>query len=171
MSESRVFSMRRVVGATLAAATAVGMCVGLGATVAQAAEGQVLYAGSADAIKDSYIVVFKDSTMSAKSVTDQVTSKADQYGAKATYTYKSALRGFAGTMSAQAARQLAADPAVAYVQQNRTVHVTTDQPNPPSWGQDRVDQRDLPLNSNYSYSTTASNVTCLLYTSPSPRDS
>jgi subtilisin family serine protease len=159
MSESRVFSMRRVVGATLAAATAVGLCVGLGATVAQAAEGQVLYAGSADAIKDSYIVVFKDSTMSAKSVTDQVASKADQYGAKATYTYKSALRGFAGTMSAQAARQLAADPAVAYVQQNRTVHVTTDQPNPPSWGQDRVDQRDLPLNSNYSYSTTASNVT------------
>jgi subtilisin family serine protease len=75
------------------------------------------------------------------------------------YTYTAALHGFAGTMSAQAARKLAADPAVAYVQQNRTVHIATDQPNPPSWGQDRVDQRDLPLNNNYSYSTTASNVT------------
>ena len=159
MSESRVFSMRRVLGASLAAATAAVMSVSLGATAAQAAEGQVLYAGSADAIKDSYVVVFKDATMSAKSVTDQVASKSAQYGGKVTYTYKSALRGFAGTMSADAARKLAADPAVAYVQQNRTVHVTTDQPNPPSWGLDRVDQRDLPLNNNYSYSTTASNVT------------
>jgi subtilisin family serine protease len=159
MSESRVFSMRRVVGASLAAATAAVMSVSLGATVAQAAEGQVLYAGSADAIKDSYVVVFKNSTMSAKSVSDQVASKTAQYGAKATYTYKSALRGFAGTMTEQAARKLAADPAVAFVQQNRTVHITADQPNPPSWGLDRVDQRDLPLNNNYSYATTASNVT------------
>ncbi|MDQ3785905.1 MAG: S8 family peptidase [Actinomycetota bacterium] len=133
--------------------------MGFGTTVAQAAEGDVLYAGAADAIKDSYIVVFKDSAMSASSVADQVSNLAEKYGSKVDYTYKSALRGFAGTMSEQAARQLAANPNVAYVQQNRTVHTTVDQLNPPSWGLDRVDQRDLPLNSKYSYSTTASNVT------------
>jgi subtilisin family serine protease len=148
-----------MLGATVVAATAAMVGVGLGATTAQAAEGSVLYAGAAGAIKDSYVVVFKDSAMSAANVTDQVAAKAHQYGGKVQYTYSSALRGFAAAMSADAARKLAADPAVAYVQQNRAVHVTTDQLNPPSWGQDRVDQRDLPLDSKYSYSTTAANVT------------
>jgi len=134
------------------------MSVSLG-TTAQAAEGQVLYAGSADAIEGSYVVVFKDSTMSAQSVEDQVATTAAKYASKVDYTYTAALRGFAGTMSEQDAKRLAADPAVDYVQQNRTVTVLADQPNPPSWGLDRVDQRDLPLNSNYSYSTTAANVT------------
>src|SRR5690606_2693822 len=48
-------------------------------------------------------------------------------------------------------KRLAADPAVASVIQNRTFHVTGTQPNPPSWGLDRVDQRNLPLNSSYTY--------------------
>ncbi|OLF11219.1 serine protease [Actinophytocola xinjiangensis] len=134
------------------------MSVSLG-TTAQAAVGQVLYAGSADAIEGSYVVVFKDSTMSTQSVEDQVATTAAKYGSEVDYTYTAALRGFAGTMSEQDAQRLAADPAVDYVQQNRTVTVLADQPNPPSWGLDRVDQRDLPLNNNYSYSNTAGNVT------------
>ncbi|MFI7677509.1 S8 family peptidase [Actinophytocola sp. NPDC049390] len=159
MGESRASSTRRVLGASLTVATAALIGLGFGTTVAQAAEGDVLNAGAANAIKDSYIVVFKDSAMSASSVADRVSSLAEKYDSKVDYTYKSALRGFAGTMSEQAARQLAANPQVAYVEQNRTVHTTVDQLNPPSWGLDRVDQRNLPLDSKYSYSTTASNVT------------
>ncbi|MCE7004809.1 protease inhibitor I9 family protein [Kibdelosporangium philippinense] len=48
--------------------------------------------------------------------------------------YKAALKGFSVTMSATQARKLAADPAVSYVEQDRTVSVLTDQLNPPSWG-------------------------------------
>src|SRR5689334_3558288 len=109
MGESRA---RRVLGASVAAATAALIGMSLGTTVAQAAEGDVLYAGASDAIKDSYIVVFKDAGMSAQSVTDQVSSLAGKYGSDVDFTYKSALRGFAGTMSESAAKKLAADPNV-----------------------------------------------------------
>ena len=34
-------------------------------------------------------------------------------------------------------------------------HVTGTQPNPPSWGLDRIDQRNLPLNSSYTYPDSA----------------
>jgi subtilisin family serine protease len=128
------------------------------ATPAAAAEGQVLYAGSADSIQDSYVVVFKDS-VSAASVDSHVQSSAAKYGGAVTHTYRAALHGFAATMSDRQARRLAADPAVAYVQQDRAVHITDVQPSPPSWGLDRVDQRNLPLDNSYTFDTTASNVT------------
>ncbi|MGH3994192.1 MAG: S8 family serine peptidase, partial [Pseudonocardiaceae bacterium] len=83
---------------------------------------------------------------------------ASKHGARVEHTYAAALRGFAGAMTERAARRLAADPAVAYVSQNHIVRAVADQPNPPSWGLDRVDQRNLPLNGNYHYDTTASNV-------------
>ena len=50
--------------------------------------------------------------------------------------------------SASAAARIAADPAVAYVEQNHTVSIAGTQTNPPSWGLDRIDQRNLPLDSS-----------------------
>ena len=37
------------------------------------------------------------------------------------------------------------------IEEEKVFDALVDQPNPPSWGLDRIDQRDLPLNSNYSY--------------------
>src|SRR4051794_29047913 len=101
MTRSLAIPRRRVLGASLAAASAVALSMSFGATVAQAAEGHVLYAGAADSIKNSYVVVFKDSAVSARSVHQQATSKAAQYGGKVAYTYSAALHGFAATMSEQ----------------------------------------------------------------------
>jgi subtilisin family serine protease len=157
VSAPRRDSLKRLAGLGFAAAAMVAVAIGA-ATPAAAAEGQVLYAGSADSIQDSYVVVFKDS-VSALSVDSHVQASTAKYGGAVKHTYRAALHGYAATMSDRQARRLAADPAVAYVQQDRAVHITDVQPSPPSWGLDRVDQRNLPLDNSYTFDTTASNVT------------
>jgi subtilisin family serine protease len=134
---------------TVAALTALG-----GQAVASAEQRAILGADSKNAIEGSYIVVLKDgvSTSAASA------SQASKYDAKITKKFTSALHGYAAKMSESDAKQLAADSSVAYVEQDQKVSLSTDQLNPPSWGLDRVDQRDLPLNSKYSYATTAANV-------------
>ncbi len=151
MDQSRGRAVKRLVGLGVAAAAAVGVAV-VATAPAGAAEGQVLGADSATAVEGSYIVKFKDG------VAAKADSTAAKYGGTVEHTYAAALKGFAASMSEQDAKHLAADPAVDFVQQNQTVKLVADQPNPPSWGLDRVDQRDLPLNDNYSYATTANNV-------------
>ncbi|MFU8855352.1 S8 family serine peptidase, partial [Micromonospora sp. SL1-18] len=76
--------------------------------------------------------------------------------ASVTHKYRSALQGFAGRMSERQARRLAADPRVAYVQQDGVFTITATQTNPPSWGLDRIDQRNQPLSGSYTYNSTAS---------------
>jgi subtilisin family serine protease len=119
----------------------------------------VAVSANAAVIKDSYLVVYK---ASARSVDVLTGSLAAKYGATVEHTYRYALHGFAGTLGEEAAKKLAADPAVAYVQQNAVVHAADVQPNPPSWGLDRIDQHDLPLDNNYTYPNTAANVTAYI---------
>lgn len=82
-------------------------------------EGTVLATGSPGAIRCSYIVVFTDEAVSATGVDPLIDRLAAKVGAKVDRRYNSVLKGFAGTMSEQSARQLAADPAVKYVEQNQ----------------------------------------------------
>ncbi|MFD8492319.1 S8 family peptidase [Amycolatopsis sp. NPDC059657] len=140
--------MRKVRWVT--AASVVALATGLTTTPAQAAEGQILAAGSPEAIAGSYIVKLKDETDSNKI--------AAKFGVKVERTYQNALKGFAGTLSERQAKRLAADPSVEYVEQNQVFHAETTQPNPPSWGLDRVDQRNLPLSKSYNYTSTGAGV-------------
>ncbi|WNV87348.1 S8 family serine peptidase [Umezawaea sp. Da 62-37] len=137
----------------LAGLTAATMAIAVATALPAAAEGGIVDAGGPGAIAGSYIVVYKADTVSA--LTDSLAAKVN---AKVEHRYGVALKGFAGAMTETAAKRLAADPAVAYVAQNHIVRTVADQPNPPSWGLDRIDQRDLPLNQNYHYDTTAPNV-------------
>ena len=73
-------------------------------------------------------------------------------------TCRTALRGFELQASAAQAARVAADPNVAYVEQNHKVKAYGTQTNPPSWGLDRIDQRNRPLNQSYTYPNTAPNV-------------
>jgi subtilisin family serine protease len=120
--------------------------------------GEVRAAGGPDAVRGSYIVVFKDAAMSTKAVDSTAQGMASQRGGAVRQTWASAVRGFELRGTEKSARQLAADPRVAYVEQNQRVRVLATQTNPPSFGLDRVDQRSLPLNRAFTAPTTASNV-------------
>ena len=107
-------------------------------------------AGAPNAIPDSYLVVLDNAAVRAADV-------ASRHGASVTHTYGFALTGFAATMTEQQAERTAADPDVAYVEQDQRVQVDTDQTNP-VWNLDRIDQRNETLDAKYNYLTTASNV-------------
>ncbi|MEV4754764.1 S8 family peptidase [Micromonospora sp. NPDC049559] len=150
--------MARTVRLVLAAgaATLLGaLGAPLAAGAAPPAEGSILAAPGAEVVPDSYIVVLK---AGGGTVAGQATKIAKRHDAKVRKTFSRTLRGFSASMSAQQARRLAADPAVAYVQPNVVHHVAATQANPPSYGLDRIDQRNLPLSSSYTYNQTASNV-------------
>ncbi|KOX14786.1 S8 family peptidase [Micromonospora profundi] len=138
-------------------ATATVLAVGTPALAAEPV-GVVREAGGATAVQDSYIVVLKDSAVTRSRVGDAAKRLTGRHGGSIARTYGTALRGFEVTVSAKAAARIAADPDVAYVEQNHTVSISGTQANPPSWGLDRIDQRNRPLDSSYTYPNTASNV-------------
>ncbi|MFD0353956.1 S8 family serine peptidase [Streptomyces sp. NPDC127110] len=143
---------RRIAGvsATAVAALALGAAAALPAAAADGApQGVIENAGVAGAVPGSYIVTLKDSA--ARSTADSGKAVAKRYGAKIDRTYSAALNGYSVEVSEAQARKLAADPAVQSVVQNRTFTVDATQPNPPSWGLDRIDQRALPLDQSYTY--------------------
>ncbi|WMI61870.1 S8 family peptidase (plasmid) [Streptomyces rochei] len=147
---------KRIRFAALAGVATAALTGGLTAVPAQAApaEGTVLAAGSPTAVKDSYIVTLKKSTgLKASSAAGK--DLVEDYGGTVKKTFRSALNGYTATLSATEARRLAADPAVASVEQDQRVRLAdTTQANAP-WGLDRIDQTSLPLSGTYTYPDSA----------------
>ncbi|SCD62873.1 Peptidase inhibitor I9 [Streptomyces sp. di188] len=143
-----------VLGAAASAALVASLVSALPAGAAPAApEGRIQYAGAANAVADSYIVTLKADA--ALSTTAKGRALAEKYGAAVERTYSKALNGYEIEASEAEAKRLAADPAVASVVQNRTFTISATQSNPPSWGLDRIDQRNRPVNRAYTYPDSA----------------
>ncbi|TDC85031.1 S8 family peptidase [Micromonospora sp. KC606] len=184
VNSHRNTTSRRFGALAVAVAVAAASLVGVG-TPAAAEPAAILGAGEPGAVPGYYLVVLKDSVVlrdsgvltrdgqvprgalsvparraAAEAVDRTARALADRYGATVGHRYSAALRGFTVRASEAAARRIATDASVAFVEQNRRVRLndastpaTTlgTQPNPPSWGLDRVDQRNLPLDNSFSY--------------------
>lgn len=109
----------------------------------------------ADIDADRYIIVFKSGIADAPGLARRL---AAQQGGSVLFAYEHAIKGFAFRGSAKAAEALNRNPNVAYVEPDAPARLFDTQFNPPSWGLDRVDQLDLPLDDAFTYSSTASNV-------------
>ncbi|MEU2611699.1 S8 family peptidase [Micromonospora sp. NPDC007271] len=155
---------RRALRALALAATAAALTAAASTPALAAPTGDIRYASSPDAISGSYLVVLKGDAVGAANslaartaVPDRAAGLAKRYGGTVGTVWSAALTGYSAKMSEGQARRLAADPAVAYVEQDRVVTTQATQTGA-TWGLDRIDQRNLPLNGSYTYPNTASNV-------------
>jgi len=105
-------------------------------------------------IPDRYIVVFRDGVTRGPALAAQLVRAG---GGELHFTYEHALNGFAATLPAAALEGIRRNPNVAYVEQDAVVTVVATQNNA-TWGLDRVDQRNLPLNGTYTYDNSGAGV-------------
>jgi hypothetical protein len=117
-------------------------------------------------VRDRYIVVLKPGTtlpgdkaqVPGRGVRDVLSGLKLLHGGKVERVFEHALQGGLFTMTEAQARALADNPMVAYVEQDRALPLATNQGPPLQWGLDRIDERDRPMNSHFTYTTTGSGV-------------
>jgi serine protease len=110
------------------------------------------------AIPGRYIVVLNEEQPAIRAnVRPMVVELTRQFGGRVAHVFEHTIRGFAASMTATEAAALARDPRVRYIEQDSERFIVATQSGA-TWGLDRIDQRDRPLNTTYTYDTLATNV-------------
>ncbi len=121
---------------------------------------------SRNAIPNRYIVVLSKDVSSQDffppNVKDEKVRKSSselalQYGGRIERLYSRAIRGYSVEMSREQAIRLSQDPRVDFVEEDYVIYKDQTQNSAPT-GLDRIDQRNLPLNSIYNYTSTGAGV-------------
>ncbi|MGY0004679.1 S8 family serine peptidase [Micromonospora sp. I033] len=143
--------MQRLAATGFALVTALAGVIGAGGPAQAEPTGVIRNMDGPNAVAGRYIVTLKDTALAPTAVSTRARELTGRFGGRTRHVYGSALIGFSTEMPAQQARRLAADPSVASVEQVQRIEVSDTQTNPPNWGDDRIDQRSLPLNQTFTY--------------------
>lgn len=112
-------------------------------------------------IQNNYIVVLEEWATGERGNGSNARGVADElsivYGGKLKRVFKHALSGYSVEMTEEEAENLSKDLRVQFVEEDGEVFADATQTGA-TFGLDRIDQRDLPLNGNYNYTPTGSAV-------------
>ena len=111
---------------------------------------------SARAEAPRYIVVFQDATIDAIGTADAI---RQERGLQLDFVYGRALKGFAARLSPQDLAALRQDARVKFIEADQIYHTTGTKSPTGSWGLDRIDMQNLPLDNSYTFATTGLGVT------------
>jgi subtilisin family serine protease len=112
------------------------------------------------AVPGQYIVVFNPTVSDPPGLSRSLVAA---HGGRLLFTYQHAIRGFAAALPDAGVEAVSRNPNVAYVEPDRDVTLFDTQNNPPAWGLDRVDQRDLPLSNSYTYANTGTGANVYIF--------
>ncbi|MEV0957649.1 S8 family peptidase [Streptomyces sp. NPDC049951] len=136
--------------------------IGTTTAAADTAETLVPVQKSARAVPGQYIVTLAPEQKPA--------AMAEQLGVSTLFTYSKVLHGFAATLTSAQLEQVRGDAGVQAVEENSEASVSPPAVKPAggaravagSWGQDRIDQRNLPLDGTYDVDGTGEGVTAYI---------
>ncbi|XP_072041447.1 aqualysin-1-like [Amphiura filiformis] len=110
-------------------------------------------------IPGQYIVVLKDATNLDKFISSmELGAMAQGIQAEIRYKFGHVLNGFSLRIPDTFVEWLRGLDGVDYIEEAGVVRPQADQANPPSWGLDRVNQENLPLDDLYNYQYTGSGI-------------
>lgn len=114
---------------------------------------------ASETIPGEYIVVLNDTQFGnqALSRTNLSTLMGVDLGTGIKHVFNAALKGFSGRLEARTLEVLQRSPKVAFIEADQVVRSSATQTNA-TWGLDRIDQRNLPLNGAYSYTSSGAGV-------------